>query len=649
MTDPIRSRRDARTRAELLASVEEADRHLAAEAARRPDLAPRIRGWRGALARIPEAVRRAEARVAFVGAVKSGKSTLVNALLGEDLLPRGSGILTAQVTEVARAGQAGLRLVWRSRHEINETFRAHMEALGSPGPWDLWSPADRETAGRVLGAAGASPHRAAAAALLRGAGAAGARTGETRREERLAGSPGLWERVARDEVAAFLAGLRVLTPAPDLPQGVVLLDCPGSDAWNAAHGREVDEAVLSAHALVYVISSRVGLREADIRFIEALGGYGLLGLTRFVLNVDLGEIRDRADLRRVLDATDGALRELGAPGPVVAASALLGLLDARVLLDPEGVADGERRLREAWESAAPGLAAELRDAFRSFRDGLWAEARTERDRIVLTRARADLRRVLVEAGRELGAAGGPVVPAVRAAWRADVADSLLEWMHRRMDAAAEQAREAMRSGLARAFRARRAPQRRAWADRVRRLDPAPGRSVWEQAEAILAATEPLRVNAVRNLALEARGALARAGEAVAAAAARALERAGLDPGEPPLRGALAREITATRRIPLFRGRTGAAQGEATALGRLVRGAGRGLRRRLAGRPGSLAAQRVLLQARLARAWDAYLDEVLEGCLLPHVDEAAAQVYDCLAAWALSRLPREPAGRTEPAS
>jgi len=142
---------------------------------------------------------------------------------------------------------------------------------------------------------------------------------------------------------------------------------------------------------------------------------------------------------------------------------------------------------------------------------------------------------------------------------------------------------------------------------------------------------------VRNLALEARGALARAGEAVAAEAARALAKAGVDPGQPPLRGALAREITATRRIPLFRGRTG--EGEATILGRLVRGVGRG---RLAGRPGSVAARRALLQARLARAWDAYLGEVLEECLLPHVEDAAAQVYDCLAAWVLSRLPREPA-------
>ncbi len=649
MTDPIRNRRDARTRAELLASVEEADRHLAAEAARRPELAPRIRGWRAALARIPEAVRRSEARVAFVGAVKSGKSTLVNALLGEDLLPRGSGILTAQVTEVTRAAEAGLHLVWRSRDEINETFRAHLEALGAPGRWDLWSPADRERAARVLGAWGASPHRAAATALLRGAENAGARAGSTRREEHLPGAPGLWDRVARDEVAAFLAGVRVLTPAPDLPEGVVLLDCPGADAWNAAHGREVDEAVLSAHALVYVISSRVGLREADVRFLEALKGYGLLGLTRFVLNVDLGEIRGRDDLRRVRGATAAALRELGAEAPVVTVSALLGLLDARMLLDPGGVAPGERRLREAWESAAPGLTAELRDAFGSFRAGLWAEARTERDRIVLTRARADLRRVLVSAGRELAAGGGPAAGTARAAWRADTADSLLAWMHRRMEAAAEQARDGVRSGLARGFRGRRAPQRRAWADRVRRLDPAPDRSVWEQAEGILASTEPLRVNAVRNLALEARGALARAGEAVAAEAARTLAEAGVDPGEPPLRGALAREITATRRIPLFRGRAGGGEGEATILGRIIRGAGHGLRRRLAGRPGSPAARRALLQARLARAWDAYLDEVLEQCLLPHVEEAAAQVYDCLAAWVLSRLPREPAGRREPAS
>ncbi|MDY6910087.1 MAG: dynamin family protein, partial [Thermodesulfobacteriota bacterium] len=39
-------------------------------------------------------------RIAVVGSVKSGKSTLINAVLGTDLLKRGAGIITAFITRI---------------------------------------------------------------------------------------------------------------------------------------------------------------------------------------------------------------------------------------------------------------------------------------------------------------------------------------------------------------------------------------------------------------------------------------------------------------------------------------------------------------------------------------------------------------------
>ena len=637
MNDPIRLRRDLRTRQEVLAAAHEALAWIDRAAAGRPGLAGELRPWREILAAVPAVLGARGARVAVVGAVKSGKSTLVNALLGEDLLPRGSGILTAQVTEVVWAPEPWLEVTWRSRAEVNRLFRFHAAAMGVREPWDLWRPDHREAAARLVDGTPPSPHAEPLRALLKGFDAAAGRLGEVPRTERIAGTPDLWSWAAREQTAVYLAGLRAGVPAPGLPEGLRLLDCPGCDAWNAAHGSALDEAVLGAHALVYVISCRVGLREADLRFIGALREYGVLELTRFVLNVDLGEIRTAADLERVRRRTESDLGRAGVRSRPVVVSALLSLLDARVLVAPGTVARGERRLREAWESAAGGLAAELRDAFEAFRSGLWEAAGREWGRLVAARARADLRRAVAGAGRVLARKGVPP-GGERPVWRADTADTLLDWLRDRMDREKSRIRREVEAAFHRAFRSRGAPQRRAWARGIEGVDPAEPDG-WRRVEAVLAATEPLRVNAVRNLALEARGKLARAGEALAREAAGALLRVGADAGSSPDRVALSRAITSTRRIPLFRARwAGGAPAPGGAGPPWLRRMGRALASRRGGRAGK-AARCAWLRAHLTSAWSGYLEAVLDECLLPHVEEAAAEVYDSLALWLLEAVRR----------
>ena len=84
---------------------------LMEEIARLEDLArewigsfPRLRSqgqhWQKVLSQVQAHVAEDTCRLAVVGAVKSGKSTMINALVGQDLLRRGAGILTAMVTRV---------------------------------------------------------------------------------------------------------------------------------------------------------------------------------------------------------------------------------------------------------------------------------------------------------------------------------------------------------------------------------------------------------------------------------------------------------------------------------------------------------------------------------------------------------------------
>ena len=69
-----------------------------------------LRHWQETLQHAEARLQQAKVRIAVLGAVKSGKSTLLNALLGADRLRRGAGILTSIVTRV-QPGEISLSLI----------------------------------------------------------------------------------------------------------------------------------------------------------------------------------------------------------------------------------------------------------------------------------------------------------------------------------------------------------------------------------------------------------------------------------------------------------------------------------------------------------------------------------------------------------
>ncbi|HSH70623.1 MAG TPA: dynamin family protein, partial [Deferrisomatales bacterium] len=486
MSRAVRKQRDHHARAEFLRAVDQLDGLLAAATG------TEVGGRRRQLAELKARLATGLARVAVVGPVKSGKSTLLNALLGEDLLPRGSGVLTAQVTELRRGPHPAVDVEWTSPEDADAEFSRLLTALGHPGRWSLADP-EHIARARVAASLPAAPPAAALTAMLDGYSAARAQLG-TRQTGLPLAKGGLADWVTRDEVAIFLRGLAVTTPSPRLPAGVALLDCQGYDAWNPWHGAELLAALQQAHAVVYVVSSRVGFRDADQRLLEQLQGLGLLGLTRFVLNVDWGEVRRPGELQRVRDGVQRRIAELGG-GDLSQFSALQALAEHLALVSPEALSAGESRLLDAWDADNSGGMAAGRENFDRFRDALWHDAEQERDATVLQRLRADLRGLLVAAARDLRQAGTSGVR--RLVWEEDAADRVLGWAQQRIDRAVADCRHRLGQQVREGFGARRAPHRQTW----QRLAAAAmahagtGAPV-EAALGALNSSEPLRVNAV---------------------------------------------------------------------------------------------------------------------------------------------------------
>lgn len=91
-----------------------------------PQAASQAEHWLKVLGQVEAHVREDTCRLAVVGAVKSGKSTMINALVGQDLLRRGAGILTAMITRVQPSPSRG--------RSCNSRIGAK-STLNSSGPW----------------------------------------------------------------------------------------------------------------------------------------------------------------------------------------------------------------------------------------------------------------------------------------------------------------------------------------------------------------------------------------------------------------------------------------------------------------------------------------------------------------------------------
>jgi len=339
-------------------------------------------------------------RVAVAGTVKSGKSTLVNALVGQDILKRGAGIITSLVTRVRPGPEPRATLRLKGWAEVNReaTDAALLLAAGHDGrSLDLRSGADRDRiraaladlGERVLAEGGSFDRNVA---LLRAY-----LDGYERIRPWLAEEPRTLElgpdRFAEhrdfagdDALAVYVDDLVLELPDAGLPPGTELGDCQGYDSPNPRHREKVQAYLMGAHAILYVVSSRVGVREADLRFVRDIKALGLLDATRFVLNADLGEHPTAEDLADIRDRVAAELAPLAGEVEVPVVSALRGLLEVRrargATLDRK-----EELLLALWEESP----AKALDGFGAFRDGVFQTLAEGRSREVERTVRSALR------------------------------------------------------------------------------------------------------------------------------------------------------------------------------------------------------------------------------------------------------------------
>ncbi len=284
-------------------------------------------------------------RIAVVGAIKSGKSTLVNAMLRDDYLKRGAGVVTSIVTRVRRGEKLKAKLFFKSWDEVNDDIKAALVLFPSDewrepdSNFDIRRSQDRSELEKALSELD-SRYRIAQNGLNADGVLLASYLKGYQHVENLVGAdqsvkefsekqfPGHRKFVGDDALAVYLKDIQLDISGQGLGANIEIADCQGSDSPNPHHMAMIQDYLLKAHLIIYVISSRTGLRQADIRFLSIIKQMGIADSILFVCNSDIDEHESLEDMEQLVRRIKEEL-SLVIPEPqLYVFSALYHLFDA---------------------------------------------------------------------------------------------------------------------------------------------------------------------------------------------------------------------------------------------------------------------------------------------------------------------------------
>jgi GTPase SAR1 family protein len=277
-----------------------------------------LKTWGSAIDRIERQLAEETVRVAIVGSIKSGKSTLTNSLFGMDYVKRGAGVVTSIVTKVKPGRQVTARLDFKTWDEVNAEM-AQALVLFSAGEtetvyegFDINKEKDRARLQKDLSNLkidqlvsddARDPNSVLLIEYLKG-------YDQVKGFVSFEPQTKVFEKEEFDRQKDFVGTeclavyLRDVCLTLEVPKGfgenLEIADCQGSDSPNPLHLAMIQDYLIQTHLIIYVLSSRTGVRQADIRFLTLIKKMGLTKNVLFVVNCDFSEHQDLADLQRVV-------------------------------------------------------------------------------------------------------------------------------------------------------------------------------------------------------------------------------------------------------------------------------------------------------------------------------------------------------------
>ncbi|MDY6990222.1 MAG: dynamin family protein [Thermodesulfobacteriota bacterium] len=334
-----------------------------------------VHAWQETTARIERQLAEETIRAAVVGSIKSGKSTLTNSLFGGDYVKRGAGVVTSIITKVRPGDHSRAELEFKTWDEINaEINQARILFSSTPADvtrddFDITRDEDRHklqqdlsrlNTEQLIADDARDPNSVLLTEYMKGYDRVKAlvsfeKVTHTFESEDFHKQK---EFVGDESLAVFLKDVQLTLEAPEgFGENLEIADCQGSDSPNPLHLVTIQDYLIQTHLIIYVLSSRTGLRQADIKFLTLIRKMGLTKNILFVVNADLSEHESLADLMRIVGKAEEEI-SMVLPSPrVFAFSALYNLF--RSLDSNEGggqpISRKDRLRLEQWQEEADML------------------------------------------------------------------------------------------------------------------------------------------------------------------------------------------------------------------------------------------------------------------------------------------------------
>ena len=307
-------------------------------------------------------------RVAVVGPIKSGKSTFVNSLFKNDYLKRGAGVITSIVTKIRCGSNLKATVSFKAWDEINQDIEQGLTLLplGSQDTddfrFDLRKESHREKLREALDSLRTEQLIVDDSRNLNTVLLSSYLKGYDRIKDIIAPDSVIktyknddfseHRTFTGDEImAVYINDIQLEIATDSWNSAIEIADCQGSDSPNPLHLAMVQDYLSVTNLIVYVVSSRTGLRRADIKFLTMIKEMGIMDNMLFVINCDFSEHESIEEFSRLMGRIKEELSIIIPNPEVFTLSALYNLFSSKSRSDATGIELNKKDMQrlEQWE------------------------------------------------------------------------------------------------------------------------------------------------------------------------------------------------------------------------------------------------------------------------------------------------------------
>ncbi|MGD9278309.1 MAG: dynamin family protein, partial [Desulfobacterales bacterium] len=285
-------------------------------------------------------------RVAVVGTIKSGKSSFINSLFKGDYLKRGAGVVTSIITRVRGGENLKAKLWFKSWDEVNSEIDQALALFPSldwrtqKNRFDIRRTGERIDLQKALSTLGTEHlftnySRNLNSVLLTSYIKGYEKVKDMISSDRLTSYyednkfAEHWTFVGDGSMAIYLKDIELEIDSGNIDSNIEIADCQGSDSPNPLHLAMIQDYLILTHLIIYVVSSRTGLREADIKFLSIIKKMGIMDNILFIINCDFSEHESIDDLQVLVKKVKEELSMIKPDPEIYSISALFNLFKVK--------------------------------------------------------------------------------------------------------------------------------------------------------------------------------------------------------------------------------------------------------------------------------------------------------------------------------